>query len=149
MTGQTLIVTQVEQSEEFINSGTFTEKHYQIESEIAYFINFYKDIAPAMFVSYERIAFVGVDNQNLRITFDKNITYREHELSLDKGVWGTKLLNEGERVLEIKIPGAMPLWLAEILDDLKIYPTSFSKYGRAYLQTVNKKLKMEKVNNCA
>jgi hypothetical protein len=34
--------------------------------------------------------------------------------------------------MEIKIPGTMPLWLAHILDQLEIYPTSFSKYGKAY-----------------
>ena len=52
-------------------------------------------------------------------------------------------------MLEIKIPGAVPVWLADILADLKIYPTSFSKYGRAYLQTVNNNFKKEKVNDCA
>ena len=34
--------------------------------------------------------------------------------------------------MEIKIAGAMPLWLAESLAKCRIYPTSFSKYGRAY-----------------
>ena len=102
-----------------------------------------------MYLSYDRTAFYATNNPELRITFDTNITYREEELSLEKGVWGTKLLNRGERVLEIKIPGSMPVWLAEILADLKIYPTSFSKYGRAYLQTLENKFKKQKVNDCA
>ena len=34
--------------------------------------------------------------------------------------------------MEIKIAGAMPLWLAEALSRCGIYPTSFSKYGKAY-----------------
>ena len=34
--------------------------------------------------------------------------------------------------MEIKITGGMPLWLCRILNDLGIYPISFSKYGVAY-----------------
>ena len=34
--------------------------------------------------------------------------------------------------MEVKILNAMPLWMAEIFDKLKIYPSSFSKYGTAY-----------------
>ena len=34
--------------------------------------------------------------------------------------------------MEIKIAGAMDLQIAEILDELKIRPASFSKYGRGY-----------------
>ena len=63
--------------------------------------------------------------------------------------------------LEIKIPGAMPLWLSHLLDDLKIYPASFSKYGEAYKRVFsealdqNEYLKLDnlnskgKVNDCA
>ncbi|WP_019850264.1 hypothetical protein [Desulfitobacterium dehalogenans] len=45
--------------------------------------------------------------------------------------------------MEIKIAGAMPLWLSHTLDELEIYPSSFSKYGKAYMsllarQTLNK-----------
>lgn len=143
-TGMTL-----EQSDEFINKQVFTNKNHQIQKEINYFLNFYKGIAPAMFISYDRVAYYGKDNPDLRITFDKNIIYREEELSLDKGVWGTHLLNKGERIMEIKIPGAMPLWLSKILNDLKIYPTSFSKYGTAYRRVTDENLKKGKVNYCA
>ena len=36
----------------------------------------------------------------------------------------------------IKIPGAAPLWLARLLSDYRIFPTSFSKYGSFYKQYV-------------
>ena len=137
------------QTKDFIGRGKLFGNHHQIKKEIKYFLNYYPDVAPAMYLSYDRTAFYATNNPELRITFDTNITYREEELSLEKGVWGTKLLNRGERVLEIKIPGSMPVWLAEILADLKIYPTSFSKYGRAYLQTLENKFKKQKVNDCA
>ena len=34
--------------------------------------------------------------------------------------------------MEIKIPGAMPVWLAELLSGMALFPTSFSKYGTCY-----------------
>jgi len=34
--------------------------------------------------------------------------------------------------MEIKILGAMPLWLAQALSGLEIYSSSFSKYGKSY-----------------
>ena len=30
--------------------------------------------------------------------------------------------------------GSMPMWLSHILDELEIYPVSFSKYGKGYEQ---------------
>ena len=41
--------------------------------------------------------------------------------------------------MEIKVAGGMPLWLAEALSELQIYPTSFSKYGNAYKAMMEKK----------
>jgi hypothetical protein len=86
-----------------------------------------------MFISYHRHAYVGKDNKNLRITFDDRILYRNYDLQAEKGIYGRELLGSGQRIMEIKIPGAMPLWLAHLLDELKIYPASYSKYGTAYL----------------
>ena len=34
--------------------------------------------------------------------------------------------------MEVKILGAIPLWLTHILSDLKIVPASFSKYGNEF-----------------
>ena len=38
--------------------------------------------------------------------------------------------------MEIKIPGAAPLWLARLLSENGVFPTSFSKYGAYYKQFV-------------
>ena len=46
----------------------------------------------------------------------------------------------GERLMEIKIAGAMPIEIAKILSKLNIYKTSFSKYGRGYAR----KLELER-----
>lgn len=137
------------QSRSFMRGAGAPSVNPQIENEISYFLDFYKGIAPAMFLSYERIALCGVKNPDLRVTFDSRITYREEELSLEKGVWGKQLLEPGHMIMEIKIPGAMPLWLSEILDELKIFPTTFSKYGTAYMRECKNELKSGKVIDCA
>ena len=36
-------------------------------------------------------------------------------------------------VMELKVRNAMPLWLTEILDEVKAYPRGFSKVGTAFL----------------
>ena len=43
-------------------------------------------------------------------------------------------LEPGERLMEIKAPGALPLWLADALSGQGVFPISFSKYGSAYCQ---------------
>ena len=112
------------------------EKPSQITKEIDWFLSYYEGISPAMFISYDRTALYSIEDPNLRITFDRNILWREEDLKLDYGVWGDSLLEQGQRVMEIKIPDAMPLWLSHILDDLQIYPTSLSKYGRGYQESL-------------
>lgn len=116
----------------FIDGEEVEENNPQIENELRYAFKIYEDLAPRMLISYHRLAYSGIEDPNLRITFDDMIIYRGYELDLRNGIYGRELLNEGERLMEIKIPNAMPLWLSHILDDLKIYPSSFSKYGKAY-----------------
>lgn len=106
----------------------------QILREIDWFLDFYSSLKPAMAISYERTALAGVENPSLRITFDKNILWRNDRLFLEEGIGGSDLLKPGQRLMELKIPGAMPLWLADILDEAAAFPSSYSKYGTAYRQ---------------
>ena len=62
--------------------------------------------------------------------------YRSYNLSLAAGVEGESILEPGQHLMELKAGGAIPVWLTKILDELGIYPASFSKYGRAYLSQV-------------
>jgi len=126
-------------AEEYLYDLEPVSQPSQITREIDWFLNFYKNIAPEMYISYNRIAMYGVEDPELRVTFDSNILWREEELWLECGVWGNPLLEESCRLMEIKIPGTMPLWLSHILDDLDIYPISFSKYGNAYMQSERQK----------
>ena len=104
----------------------------QIAREIEYFRQFYATLEPAVFLSYEREAFYCRSGGDFRVTFDENILARREEMSLEKGVWGTRLLEEGKTLMEIKTSGAIPLWMTEFLTREQIYKTSFSKYGTAY-----------------
>lgn len=111
----------------------------QIFNEIDYFIKFY-GCKPKLFLSYDRVALCGVgDEKDLRITFDRNIRSRTDRLDLSIPPDGEPLLETGLWLMEIKAPGAMPLWLTDILTRLKIYPTSFSKYGRIYTRDERRK----------
>lgn len=105
----------------------------QIANEINSFVSFYNDLKPSMLLLYDRTAYYGTGD--LRITFDRNIRYRENRLTLDAGLDGTPLLNDDEILMEIKIGTAFPLWLARLLTKEKIVKTSFSKYGTAYEKT--------------
>lgn len=104
----------------------------QIMSEIDYAMHFYRQPKPAMLIAYEREAYFDRDLPSLRLTFDTNVRYREHDLHLDHGHHGTLLLPDDTILMEIKTDGAMPLWLARALSHCGILPTSFSKYGTAY-----------------
>ena len=113
------------QTRDFFAGKEVPHDNPQIENELKYFLKFYEGIAPAMYLSYDRLAYCGAEDPSLRLTFDTHILYREEQKELDKGIWGKELLPAGVRVMEIKIPNAMPLWLSAILDELEIYPASF------------------------
>ena len=103
----------------------------QIRNEILWFQSFYRT-QPRIFIGYDRQAFAGIQDSGLRITFDTNIRWRDEELDLRCGDYGQPVLPGEQVLMEIKMPGACPLWLAHILNDSSIYPTSFSKYGTCY-----------------
>jgi len=105
----------------------------QIRKEIDYMRSYYGELIPRMAISYDRIAMFGKKDPELRITFDRNIRYRTDKLDLRYGNTGKDILKPGQRLMELKIAGAMPIELARIFSELRIYPASFSKYGRGYV----------------
>lgn len=129
------------QAMEYIESGKIPEDvNVQIMHEIDYFINFYHP-KPKLYLAYDRMAFIGKENPQLRITLDEEIRSRRDRLDLTQGDGGERLLSDGEAILEIKTNGAMPLWLTGILAQEEIYPTSFSKYGEVYKRELLQKEK--------
>ncbi len=107
----------------------------QINTEITYFRDFYKNLVPSCLIIYDRTAYFEPGG-DLRLTIDENPRYRVKDLDLRVSMDGISLLPEGCSIMEIKVQQAMPLWLTSILSDGRIYKASFSKYGAAYEQQV-------------
>ena len=104
----------------------------QIGDEIQYFREYYKNLQPSVFLSYEREAFYSLDGSDFRVTFDENILYRRNDISLGREIYGHPLLGKQQTLMEIKTSGGIPLWMSETLTKHHLYKTSFSKYGSAY-----------------
>ena len=119
------------EGEGFYDSNT-PASELQIQKEIDYFLSYYKDLRPAMGIAYDRIAMVGREDPELRITFDTNVRWSVEDLDLRFGNHGRQILRPDQHLMEIKIAGAMDLRIARMLSDLGIYHTSISKYGRGF-----------------
>lgn len=115
------------------NLSAVKPKDMQIANELLFTYNRYS-LIPAMVVCYDRLALVCPDHPDVRITFDINVRAREDELDLRAGSHGRPVLEKDKYIMEIKVNGAMPLWLVRALRETNIRPGSFSKYGTAYKQ---------------
>lgn len=142
------IVTPYSDGVSYMNGDETALKPSQIKNEIDYFKAYYGSLSPSVDIFYNRLAFYDKEDPTVRLTFDSGILYREYELDLKNGIYGERILPDGMYLMEIKTAGAMPLWTAEMLTRLKIYPASFSKYGTAYKNILSKKLQSGG-NNCA
>lgn len=129
-----------------IRAGEPLPADSQISREIDYFCSYYEGLKPVVFLSYEREAYYALDGSDFRVTFDENILYRQEKLSLSEAIYGTPLLEEGMTLMEIKTPGAIPLWMTKCLTEGAIYKTSFSKYGAAYTEMMLREAKGEQKN---
>ena len=112
-------------------SGERPGKESQISHEIDYFMENYRP-QPKVFIAYDREAYAGTEDPNLRITFDTRLRGRTADVDLRRGDSGELILPAESYLMEIKIPGTAPLWLAHALSENRIFSTSFSKYGSYY-----------------
>ena len=142
---QTLEYTQ---AKEYIRSGKKPDDS-QIMREIDWSMRYYEGIKPKMFIAYDRTAFYSKTDHELRITFDRNVRFRTDNLDLGKGHYGERILDRELCIMEIKALSAMPLWLTEALNELKVFPGSFSKYGTAYQLTEQRKKSLQGGQYCA
>ena len=104
----------------------------QILHELDWMLASYKDLSPRVFLSYERDSYKGISDPSLRLTLDQDILFRTDRLDLREGTFGEAILLPDQTLMEVKISNAAPLWLAQALSEIGIFPVSFSKYGRAY-----------------
>ena len=116
----------------WIDGGMSIPFTTQITSEIDYFLKFYEGISAKAFISYEREAYTCRTDPDFRLTLDENILARDTDLNLGSDIWGSSLLPPGTTLMEVKIPGVMPLWMAGFLSRHGIRKITYSKYGTYY-----------------
>lgn len=143
------VLTSYQNGISYMNGDETAVKPSQIKSEIDYFKAYYGTLLPSVGIFYRRLAFYDEKDPNVRLTFDSDILFRDTELDLKNGIYGELILPDGMCLMEIKTAGAMPLWTADMLSRLKIYPASFSKYGTAYKNILINKNSDLGGNNCA
>jgi hypothetical protein len=115
----------------FLSSPLRTPGDDQVLREADWMLNTY-GLAPAAAISYDRAAFIGKDDPDFRVTIDRNLTGRTDALDLTGGSHGDVILRDGQYLMEVKSAGGMPLWMCHLLDELRVFPISFSKYGTYY-----------------
>lgn len=127
------------EAHEYLSDGIYPEEDSQILREIDYAKNHYGLTAKA-YIAYDREAYSGKENPDLRITFDRRIRCRDNHLTFTDGDAGTELLGKNQILMEVKIPGAMPLWMSRAFSIRHIFMTSFSKYGTYYEKYLAEKM---------
>ncbi len=115
----------------YLEDGIRPDMDSQILREIDFFLDRYS-LKPRLYLAYDRIALSGREDAEFRVTFDRRIRSRRVNTGLEQGDAGTLLLPGNWYIMESKIQGAAPLWFSGLLADMKIYTTSFSKYGNIY-----------------
>lgn len=121
----------LEEAENYLYSHTDKEGSGQVLREIDWLFARYP-LKPSVYLVYDRLAYCGIEDDSLRITFDTNIRGRDERLKLTEGTDGIELLDPDTVLMEVKFIGAMPLWMSRLFASLKIYPSPFSKYGIYY-----------------
>lgn len=93
-----------------------------------------KLLRPSIIVEYERTAFV-YNTGNIRITFDKNISYSyEFDKFLDKNIPKIPLLPVGTHVFEVKFDEILPGFISQLIETGELQRTTFSKFYFSHLK---------------
>lgn len=115
----------------YLETGKLNSTNPQIKSEIDHCITHY-NLKPKLFLAYDRNSYCDLATKSFRLTFDRNIRSRETDLRLEHGDQGKPYFKQNQIMMETKTLDAYPLWFSQALAKLKIYPVSFSKYGKVY-----------------
>lgn len=125
------ITTTLRDFYQYEQTGNIKTDNQQIKAELDHCFHFYH-LKPALYLAYDRLSFCGKNEPGFRLTFDTNVRSREDHLRLEYGDKGDLHFENGECVMEIKALDSYPLWFKKALSHLRIYPASFSKYGKVY-----------------
>ena len=139
----------------WLSGKSAAPENTQISREIDYFMHYYGALRPTVFLSYERDAYYGKEEEDFRVTFDDRILCRQTDIDLCLPAYGTPILPEGHVLMELKCAKGIPLWMTAVLSRERVYKTSFSKYGTAYktlifpeIHTKTQRVKEISINGC-
>ena len=120
------------QAESYMDGQLVLPRGSQIGREIDYFCTYYQDLRPAVYLCYDRCAWFSPEDSGLRATFDRNVCWRQEDMSLTAAPGGQHLLLPRQSLFEVKTASSIPMWLVEALDAGQVRQANFSKYGEAY-----------------
>lgn len=107
--------------------GNFQTSNPTISHDIHQFLQLYR-LRPEMIISYDRHAFHGMRDPDLRLTFDSHLRCRNDDLFLENGPHGKNFLDANFMILEVKVNEYIPLWLQHVLDHLQCKRKNISKF---------------------
>lgn len=113
---------------------SFPESAGQVGREALWMAERY-GLVPAAVIAYDRDAWFSGDS-SVRITFDRNLSFRDWEPDLNVPAENLPLIQSDLRLMEIKTDGVYPLWLTRLLREAGAERVHFSKYGLAYRQFI-------------
>ncbi|MGY3715199.1 VTC domain-containing protein [Sutcliffiella cohnii] len=110
-----------------LDESDFRISNPQIFREINAFKTHY-NLRPENIVSYDRQAFSGIEDKDLRVTFDFNLRCRMDDKRIEKGPHGLFFVDPNLVILEVKVDHSVPLWLSRLLAELGCTKKSVSKF---------------------
>ncbi len=125
-------VMELQEANRFVQAQEAAAEDYassnpQVLREIAYARSRHA-LMPRVIVEYERQAFEGIEDDDLRVTFDYRLACRHEDLRLDSGAAALPFVDPNLVILEVKVRQSVPLWLARILSEYRCEMRGVSKY---------------------
>lgn len=138
----------LQEAYQFLREGRLPDpvncSNLQVAREVAYLYQ-RAHLIPKLYLAYNRRAFFGRGQADLRVSFDTNLRTRRTDLALEAGDYGEPLLPNDVWLMEVKTEKSIPLWLSELLSRHQLYSTSFSKYGTEYQNFVASTIRKERI----
>lgn len=124
------VVLTLKEANDYIYHGIMPKTNPQIMNEIDYVFRYYQ-LKPKISITYDREAFVSKEDETFRITFDSQIKSSITNVTLNE-LKDEESVLKNQYIMEIKTLKGLPIWLNQALNELKVYPISYSKYGEIY-----------------
>jgi SPX domain protein involved in polyphosphate accumulation len=114
----------------FSTGCSINELYKDSERNTSFFFNLKKkyNLMPVLGISYIREAYFIKENPNVRITFDRNLSYSHANLWFQSYREISHFFPKEKFVLEIKANGKAPTYLETICNQMGLSTLSFSKY---------------------